>query len=1059
MIEWSLRRPVTIVMICLSLLVLGVLSFQKIPLQLLPDFEIPKLRVISTLRGATAKEIESTLTDPLERSLATVPSLRVIKSQSERDRSEIEIEFLQKANIKELLPIVKERLDLVSLPDGATKPFIKQGGANRGPLLSFVVPLPLNDQDQVKFVETLRGELMPQLERIDGVALAQISGAPREEIQILVNKEALLGRGISFQNILDQIQERTQWVPLGEVSEQGQSMNLRLGNPLKNEEDLKNLPILKSEARALRLQDIAVVQKIVSPPDQPVFRSGDRALLVEIFRNSEANAVDIGSKVKDRITQYFSSHSQIQYEILTDQSSEIENAISNIQGTVISGGLMASVVIYILVQVFWSSLVVSLTIPLSLLLTLILMNAFGVSFNIMSLAGLALGVGMLVDNSTVVLESVVGARKKLKDPFQAALFGATRVASAVTGSTLSTLAVFAPLLFVAGPIGFYFRDVAKTVSFSMLASLFVSLIMIPLLAIKEPGMPLSPRRDIQFPQISKHHFSSPLELFRFYFDLSSWFLGQVFTIISYFRDWMLFGSANRLVRFQAAFLAPGLAWIEKKFERIEKVLLNQIHFFRTTPKKTLGGLALVVLLGGGLIGMRGTELFPDESIDRITYDLELPSLLTEDAIDQTRNQIQRDLQKIKEIKSNIYQSKIRGRTRARLIVTCDPGNLNLVAEKIQALLSKVPYLQFERKPQALVEQGPPIVLEIKGDDEMALVEAAKWATGELAQLSQLSEVQNLDREAQTEFRLRLDSQKLSQYAVDPSRFSQVLRDVLTPRPLGLFEFGSQSINLSIRAESGIFTGLEKLLQISMDSEDQKKVYLQEVSTPEKLQSPSVILRKNRARYVPVQAFLNGSSLQAAADRVEKTVSSGLKTRGLSYEITGQNEARMENVQQLSYAFLFSIFIIFILLASQFEDLRQPFVILFAVPFCSIGVGVMLWLFGLNVSATVMVGFILLVGASVNTSIVMVDLANQLRAEGKSAADAIVEATLTRARPILVTTTSNILGLVPMLFTGAEPGGSMQLPLAVTIIGGLISSTWITLIALPEIYVLMTRTKR
>lgn len=1058
MIEWSLRRPVTIVMICLSLLVLGILSFQKIPLQLLPEFEVPKLRIMTSLRGATAREIEASVTDPLERALSTVPSIKEIKSQSERDRSEIEIEFFQHAKMKEILPIVKERLDLTALPDGATKPFIKQGGPNRGALISFIVPLPAKSDEQMRFVEILRNELVQELERIDGVALAQVSGTPHEEIEISVNKEALIGRGITFQNIFEQIQERTQWIPLGEVSEQGQAMNLRLGNPLKNEEDLKGLPIVKSGGRSLRLQDIAAVQKILSPPEQPVYRNGAPALLVDVFRNSEANAVNVGQKVRARILSYFSSHKEIQYEVLVDQSAEIENAVSNIESTVLSGGIMASVVIYILVQVFWSSLVVSLTIPLSLLVTLIMMNAFGVSFNIMSLAGLALGVGMLVDNSTVVLESVMGARKKLRDPFQAALFGATRVAGAVTGSTLSTLAVFAPLLFVAGPIGFYFRDVAKTVSFSMLASLFVSLIMIPLLAIKEPGQPLSPQRDLQFPRISKESLLRPLELFLFYFELSGWFLAQLFRTVSYLKSWFFFISVQSVTRFQSQYLAPKLIWIEIKFEQIEKSLLKQIQFFKTAPKTTLSGLAVVILLGSGLIGMRGTELFPDEAIDRITYDLEVPSLLTEDSMEKIRMQILDALKEIKEVKSTVFQNRIRGRYRSRLIVTCEPRKLNLLAKKIQDTLSKIDHLQFERKPQALVEQGPPIVLEIKGDDDAKVADSAKWVADRLAQLPQLSEVQNLDRPAQMEFRLRLNTQKISQYSVDPSRFSQTLRDILTPKPLGVFEFGSSSMRLGLRADSGIFTGLEYLMQISVDSDDQKKVYLQEVSAPEKLTSPSIILRKDRARYVPVQAFLNGSSLQAAAARVETAVGPELKKRGLTYEITGQNEARKENVRQLSYAFLFSILIIFVLLASQFEDLRQPFVILFAVPFCSIGVGVMLWLFGLNVSATVMVGFILLVGTSVNTSIVMVDLANQLRAEGKSPAEAIVEATLTRVRPILVTTASNILGLVPMLFTGSEPGGSMQLPLAVTIIGGLVSSTWITLVALPSIYVLLTKDK-
>lgn len=1060
MIEWSLRRPVTLLMMCLAALVLGVLSFQKIPLELLPAFEIPKATITTTQKGATAAEIEAQLTDPIERSLATLPSLKEIKSSSEKERSEILLEFNQNAKLKELLPLIKDRLDMTTLPDTATRPMIKTGMSNQNPLLSFVVPLKnMTLQAQDELIQTLESKLSAPLERLDGVALVQLTGKPRKQIQIQLKKETLMGRGIGFQQISGPIQERMKWTSLGEVLDEGKTLSLKIGNPYENLEDLKKTLIRVADGKSLPLDELATIHEVTLESLRPVRFQGTPALQIEVYKNSSANSVDLGQRLRAFLSDYSKAHPDFEYETTVDQSLEIENAIANIQQTVISGGIMASVIIYILLQVFWSSMVVSLTIPLSLLITLIAMASFDVSFNLMSLAGLALGVGMLVDNSTVVLESIDLSRRKIRDPFEAALYGAKRVAGAVVTSTLSTLAVFAPLLFVSGPVGFYFRDVAKTVSFSMLASLFVSLIMIPLFSIQEPGPPTKPPRSLTPSQhLSPAVYPKIGDLFRWYLQAAAWSLQ---TLGSWF-VWMMkqnwFQIYSQIQRLRKRFLKPVLDQVGQFFNRIEHGIEKQIEFLLKKPFQSLSIVLGITSLGFIGVTMRGTELFPDEAVDRLTYRLELPTSTPERIVNEVHTQIEHDLAKNSRIESVLIERNVRGQTRSKLIIKTAARDLKIVSHQVQMSLAQQAYLKFERVPQTLVDQGPPLVIEIfaAGKTDSELVKIAEGITQELAQLEFLTEVQNLARPLVPEFRIQLIPEKIAQLNVDSSRFSSLIKDALIPTAIGLFESAGKTwpLILNTNAEKTLVNA-DALMQVSIANEEQKPLYLSEIAKPTTLDSPSLVLRRDRNRFVAIQAFLRSGDLESAAHKVQSQISKMNLDPSVHFEIRGQNEARKENLRQLSVALLMSLFIIFLLLASQFESLKQPFVILFAVPFCSVGVAAFLWLYGLSVSATVMVGFILLVGSAVSTSIVMVDTANQLTLEGLDPRNAIVKATLTRVRPILVTTASNILGLAPMLFTGSEPGGSMQLPLAVTMIGGLISSTWLTIIAVPLIYVLVT----
>ncbi len=1070
MILWFLSRPVTVLMLCLTIVVLGVLAVIRIPLQLLPDFERPILKVILQFPGSTAPEMDSEITEPVERALSTLPKLKEITSHSEPGYGDIRLEFRQGTSLKEILPLVKDRLDLVALPEQARKPYIQKELGNSGPLFSFLIGINPHIDSRELGAEIKRTLLRP-LENLDGVALVNVLGLPTQTLDIDVDAQAVLGRGIQLQELGASLVQRTRWQALGSVTDSDRSLMVKLGSPFESLADLMSTAAIAVGPKVTRISDIAKSEVKVAPPNNWVYLGKNPALLIEVFREAEANAVEVGKRVRELVSQYHSASKTQgktaqkndqtpQVTTLNDQGFEIEEAIANIKNTVTIGSLLAAVVIYILVQIAWPSFVVTLTIPLSLLATFVLMSLLGVSFNVMSLAGIAIGVGMLVDNSTVVLESIQMQRKRMTDPLQAALFGTKRVAAAITASTLSTIAVFAPLAFIEGSIGLYFRDIAKTVCLSLICSLLISMVVVPLLTVRQlpkailPGtLKLRSPIDLLGAYQRIRNWWSTLLLYLSFSLWVSYCIAQSFSWLRHFAaSWTLLAAA----RFEENRLKPLLAISNQYLVQFEKWLFEKIQLGLKRRKQT--AMWAAVLVGLGVIGLynQGSELFPNEATDRVEYQLEFPPGANDQIIERKLKGIQAEVEKLEGANNQITVTGWGARHKVRYIIQSEVKRLPEIVESSQRILAQVPDLRFDKKVQSLVASSAPILAEIYSEKPVALQQALAIAESEMKSMSELTDVQPLERFPTTEIRLDVDRQSLVHYGIDTSGFARVIKDLLSPKSLGLFSINGESIPTQIQVSSHPINSAAALAQVSIDIDDSKKIFLSEVAKIIEQQTVSQIYRRDRQPVSIIQANLASTSLGETAARLQARLKETLANLPVRFSIAGQNQDRIDNLKQLSLAFLFSIMIIYVLLASQFEDLRQPLIILCAVPFCALGIAAFLAIFNLHISATVMVGCILLVGMSVNTSIIIVDLANQLRLEGRSAQQAIVESTITRTRPILVTTAANILGMVPMLFTGSEPGGSLQVPMAATLIGGLISSTLLTILILPVVYLFFSK---
>ncbi|MBK7963261.1 MAG: efflux RND transporter permease subunit [Bdellovibrionales bacterium] len=1049
MIEFAIRRPVSVFVICLGIFVLGIISYQRIPVQLMPQMDVPEFKITTLWQNSTPEDVETQITTPIERAVSTISGLKNSSAISEVGSSQVILKFKSNIDIPATLAELRDKVDGIGLPEGVRKPKITRFQSASSYISEFLVRPKSTNQSLLETGLLLKETLVRQLERIDGVALVQILGQPTEELSITVDPTALQVYGLTLQSIADSIQNQNKVVQVGQIEHLGRKIPVRLGKLLSNKEELLNISIKKDGEKALRLADIASVEVVRVTEDHTSWNSSP-GLLVQVRKEAEANSVEVGDSVRASVKDYFEENSaELDYLSLVDQGAEISAAVDNVKSSVISGAILAALIIYLLLQSGWTSFVITVAIPISLLMSLIMMYFSGVSFNLMSLAGLALGVGMLVDNSTIVLESISLQQLITEDRFEAALFGTKKVFAAILSSTLSTIAVFAPLVFIEGEIGFLFRDVAWTICYSILASLIVAVIVIPC---------LSTRKNHKITEDGQRSKSLPLNLrsvgdwslnLKIYArKISSLYLDSISNIILtittlakhfFMRALSPIGGKASQVR---DFVFNVVQLVFHRFERwIDKVVPFWVERITLTSLLIVGS----VFLGSLLIATRGSELFPEEKVDRVQFSLLFPPSTVKENNEKVLHDIETSIQTLKDVKNVVIRRGLG--SKYSLTVLSKAGSVDQAIDAVAKKLQVVPDLKFDRKKITVFDDQKPIQILVTLDNLQQLKLEADQIQSRVSQLNGLIDIEGSLERWVPQIQLEVENQKLTYLGLDPGGLVAVTRNLLEKISLPPLQFGEKSISGLITQKRRLIQSPEDLSHISVNGEASRKIYMGHISKTKFGNVPSVLLREDRQRVSLVQANLNDLDLESAIQKIEVALK-GLK----NWRFGGQRQQQQESQRNLLIALALSVLLIYLITASQFESLLQPLVVLIAIPLSVLGVGFFLILFGLNFSALVMVGFIILVGASVNTSIVMVDFANQLMREGKDAKTAILMSTKKRMRPIVVTTAANILGLVPMAMSFGQPGSSMQQPLSVTLIGGLVTSTVLTMLAVPAFYV-------
>jgi HAE1 family hydrophobic/amphiphilic exporter-1 len=1060
MIQSLVGRPVTVAMLAIAIVLIGCISALRTPTNLMPDIPATSLTVITRLSGATPIEIEETITTPLEKSLATLPGLKSTASESSEEKSQIEVVLDPSVDQLEVMSQLRDRLDTTSLPEAATKPAIIRAALNSAPVLVLNFWKAGGNKELLEVAQRLRATLIPQIESVSGIALVRLSGVPVERVDIKLRPDSSLSMGLTPQGIIEAIRGKGRSASAGTVTELDRKIPILLVDSLDSLEDLKRLVVKSSEKTNILLGDVAeVVLEIASPEIRSRLNLRD-VLTVEVFKESEANTVAVGKKVRDISDAYIRESKSGNFEgrVIQDRSLEISNAVSEVKSAVFSGALLAGLIIFILLQSWWPSFVITVTIPLSLFFTFSLMYFFGVSFNLMSLSGLALGVGMLVDNSTVVLESINSYYTTLKDRHAASIVGTQSVVGAVSASTFATIAVFAPLVFVQGRIGVLFHDVALTICFSLISSLVVAIGIIPALSasglssfriqeyIKDPARTARLLRQRLFSTLDAPVWT---QSFTIAMAVLNWML-----VLS---SWVLFAVAQRCYKIGRYVFGSS---IDKTFGSVRQALGSFEHVLRTGlgRLKTKDRLVIqifvsVVLFGIFLLQIRGGELFPQQDSTEIRVEIELPPGRRLAQTQKVVERIEARLNLMDPIVDISVKTGEQGEASAVFLLKTRTPLEGRALAALEKSFSTEPELRYRVSKGGGGSGGgngeeKPVQVLVFSENLETLRDGAARTVDLMRGIDGIRNVDSTIKQSIQQAAFEIAPQRAGLLGIEATAVSQMLRTRLVTAEIPNAQVGNNSYRIRVSPSGDIVRRVEDLTSMYLDAEGQKRIYLDAIGKFVSGTTEGMISHSNRKRVAKVRAEIEDVDLAQANKRIRAKLTDQLKT---PWELAGQESERIDSVNQLSVALLMSIVIVFLLLAAQFESLLLPLVVLAAAPLSLVGVGIAMSIWQLNVSAFVLVGLVILVGSSVNTSIVMVDLANQLRAKGRSWGEAIVEATVLRCRPIIITTLSNLLGLLPLAIDFGSSGASTQKPMAVTLIGGLVTSTLLTLFMVPSFY--------
>ena len=1118
------RRPVAITMFMVAIAVFGIVSLAKLPMDLLPEISYPTLTVRTSWAGAAPEDVEDRVSVRIQESLATLSGLVRASSVSRAGYSDVVLEYEWGTDMTFAVQDVRDKLDSIFLPAGADRPLILRYDPNLDPILRFGVTSakPSNSEaDYIQLRWIAEHRIKRELESIAGVAAVQVRGGLEEEVRVSVDPYKLTAHGIDPSEVSARLQAENLNASGGMLREGSTEYLVRTLNEFEGLDDIEHLPIVQRGDAVIRVRDIATVTRTHRKREVITRLNGGEAVEIAIYREAGSNIVDVADRMKTRIfgTDAQRAHTDtlgvdgkpkeggegmaggpggrwsdrsleeylawrlrkdVAIETLSDQSTFIRAAIDDVKQAAIFGAFLAIAVMWFFLRRFTSTVIVALAIPISVIVTFAPMFLLDVSLNIMSLGGLALGVGMLVDNAIVVLESISRCREEGDSLTDAAIRGVREVAGAIIASTLTTVAVFAPIVFVHGIAGQIFGDQAVTVVSSLLASLLVAVMFIPMLASRRwlAGDFAGALRSTP----------NPPGLFRGFSFRWSRILPSSLLVVGRTFLWILWGIAA---------LAAVLFWVIGQVLRVLTMPFRWLFdlgwkLAESTYKPVLrGALAqpLLVVLAVGLLSwgavrtikQLGVELLPEIHQGEFTAHV---GLGVESPLENTERVLRGIEQRIRSldgvavtaltvgVEADTLTRDIEGENTGRLTVRLtddarDFAGEERVLNEVRTLLESHPEVRSIEvsRPTPFVLDSP-VAIEIRGHDLEVMREVSERVQELLEPIEGLANMRSTIREGHPEARISFDREKTLEFGLDLAAVSNLVRDQLLGKVSTRLVEGEERIDIRVQGDEAILATLDDVLALTVNPSAATPLPLNTVAEVDLVRGPAEIRRIGNSRAVVLSAESQGLDLAKLNSRIELALADLETPDDVYVELGGQKREMEEGMQSMRFALLLAIFLVYVVMASQVESLVQPLIIMLTVPLAGVGVVFALALFEIPLSVIVFIGLILLAGIAVNNAIVLVDRINQKRREGLELAAAILEAGQARLRPILMTTLTTALGLLPLtgwLATipllgslGSGEGAEIRAPMAITVICGLLSSTLLTLIVIPVVYSLIAR---
>ena len=1065
MIELATRRPVSIGMAMFTLVLFGLIGLSNLKVNLLPDLSYPTLTVRTEYQGAAPAEIENLISEPVEEALGVVKNLRRIESVSRAGQSDVTLEFVWGTRMDMAALEVREKLEVLNLPLEARRPQLLRFDPSTQPILRLALSgsgehQVFNEAELKSLRRFADEELRRRLEPVAGVAAVKVGGGLEDEVQVEIDQQKLKQLGLGVGDVIDRLKAENVNVSSGRLNEGSQRFLVRTINQFVSVEEIGNMLLSPHGGISLKLKDVATVRQSYREREAVIRVDGREAIELAVYKEGDANTVKVAEsakKVLAALEEAKALPAGAKLATIDDQSRFIRSALDEVRSAAVLGGLLAVLVIYLFLQDARATFVIGLSLPVSIVTTFFFMDQFGLSLNIMSLGGLALATGMVVDAAIVVLESIAKRRDLGDSVREATLRGAGSVAMAVTASVLTSVAVFLPLVFVEGVAGQLFRDQALTVTIALLVSLVVSLSLIPMLAAIETSTP-----PLDLPAEPSWRARAGWR------RLAGLFLYGIRQLPFHLVHYPARGLAW-LGRSLARALAPVAKALRRGEARLESAYANILPSVVAAPGRVLGAALLALLASLLLLPGMGIDLVPQLAQGQFEAVLKLPPgtpLARTDAL--TREVASRHSQDASvahifavagvgaRLDANPTES---GENVGRLLVGLKPGSSSADEARVMASMrSTVSALgihdaSFARP--ALLSFDTPLEVELAGYDLERLRQAGNLVTAALRRSDRFADVKSTVEDGQPEVQIEFDQERAAALNLSTRQIADQVVRKLRGEVATRYSFRDRKIDVLVRARAEDRTSIEDIRNIIVNPASDKPVTLAALADIKVTEGPGEIRRADQQRVALIAANLKYGDLGTAAAEVRRLTAGLVLPVGVSLRVAGQSEELDASVDSLLFALVLAVFLVYLVMASQFESLLHPFVILFSIPLALVGSIIGLKLFGMPVSVIAAIGMIMLAGIVVNNAIVLIDYANQLRAEGMAKLSAVVEAGRTRLRPILMTTVTTLVGFLPLAL-GLGEGAEIRQPMAITVIFGLAVSTLLTLLVIPVVYVLLDR---
>jgi CzcA family heavy metal efflux pump len=1009
---WSIRHPVGVSMIALAVIVLGVFSLTRLAIDLHPHLIYPEIRVRIVSPGVPAKVMEDQFTRQLEEQLAITEDAISVQSRTGEGATSVDLSFEYGKDIDIALRDASTRLDRAKrfLPDTPDPPIIYKRDPSQIPVLEFVVSSPLRDPVELRsWVDDVFGKWFLTL---PGVAAAEVGGGLVREIQVLPDQQRLAGVGLDMQDVIEALQRGNREDPAGRLKMAQQEFSGRISGRFTRVEQLAELPLRLADGDVIHLQEVAEVIDTHEDERLLVRVNGVPGIKLSIQKQPTANTVAVVDVVQERLDWLRAQGlvpEDIQVRSVADQSVYIRQALTNSGLAAVSGALLAMLVVFVFLGNLRRTLIIGSAIPIAIMVTFVIMGMGGLTLNIMTLGGLALGVGLIVDNTIVMLENIYRHQCQGEGDLEAGAHAAAEVNSAIVASTSTNLAAVLPFLFIGGLTGLLFRELIYTISAAILSSLVIALTLVPALAAKV--------HSTQSGRLRRRVDAGVQWLQRHYASLTSRLLGLPYLVVPAF-ILMLVVASETFTGEEEIFLPdmddgrisasistdPGVTLAE-----MDGVVREIERLFEQQPE-----VEHVFSLVGGFIFGRTEREAPNRS----TLNVQLVPLAQRD--DSSEAWIKRMNAAINDLQ--LAGVQVRMRTEGIRGIRTNRGDDD-------------------------------ISLRIQGPDMEQLEELADAVLLRLKQVPGLRNLKHSAEEVHHELTIDIDRERASLLGLDIEDVSDAMRIALEGRVVTDFIDGDRSYDVRLRLpplEAASPQDLESLLLFPAAA-DRKAIYLGDVAQVNLIESAAEILRDNQQRIIEVTATVGSeSTLGASLDAIDTALADLQLPPGYTLYDGGARKTLQEGRAMTTTLLLLALFLVFVVMAIQYESLRNPFIILLSVPFSVVGVALGIELSGLPVSMPVWLGMIMLAGIVVNNAIVLVEYIEIMRERGANVREAILQAAQLRLRPILMTTLTTVVGMLPLAI-GLGEGSEMLRPLAVTIVAGLSFSMLVSLLLVPVLY--------